>query len=168
MSGVDLDIFYENTPRQLNDSRDLSEAMAGLAKADLHTAGINRSSTWELLPFAIEMETAGVAMSREYTKSAWIPMKFPEKIQLHPCRGAPLPGPSVEPCSNVAAVEGTTLTAYPFRKERGCQRASNDETQSSSVPSCKGTCSSLGRIPALLCQYRACLISFRRSKRETS
>jgi replication factor C large subunit len=28
------------------------------------------------------METAGVAMSKEYTKPAWIPMKFPERIQL--------------------------------------------------------------------------------------
>jgi hypothetical protein len=28
------------------------------------------------------METAGVAMSKEFTKPAWIPMKFPERIQL--------------------------------------------------------------------------------------
>jgi len=86
MSGVDLDMFfewvYENAPRQLNDPRDLSQAMDALAKADLYTARINRRGAWELLPFAIEMETAGVAMSKEYTKPAWIPMKFPERIQL--------------------------------------------------------------------------------------
>ena len=86
MSGVDLDMFfewvYENAPRQLNDPRDLSLAMNALAKADLYTARINRHNAWELLPFAIEMETAGVAMSKEYTKPAWIPMKFPERIQL--------------------------------------------------------------------------------------
>jgi hypothetical protein len=28
------------------------------------------------------METAGVAMSKEFTKPAWVPMKFPERIQL--------------------------------------------------------------------------------------
>ncbi len=86
MSGVDLDMFfewiYENAPRQLNDARDLSQAMNALAKADLYRARIRKANTWELLPFAIELETAGVAMSREHTKPAWIPMKFPERIQL--------------------------------------------------------------------------------------
>lgn len=86
MSGVDLDMFfewiYENAPRQLNDLRDLSHAMDALAKADLYRARIKRENAWELLPFSIELQTAGVAMSREYTKPAWIPMKFPERIQL--------------------------------------------------------------------------------------
>jgi len=86
MADMDLDMFfewvYENTPRQLNDPRDLSNAMAALADANLYRARINRNQAWELLPFAIEMETAGVAMSKEFTKPAWIPMKFPERIQL--------------------------------------------------------------------------------------
>ena len=86
MANVDLDMFfewiYENAPRQLNDPRDLSHAMSALARADLYQARIDRTRAWELLPYALEMETAGVAMSKEFTKPAWIPMKFPERIQL--------------------------------------------------------------------------------------
>ena len=86
MAGMDLDMFfewvYENAPRQLNDPRDLCHAMDALARADLYRARIDRTRAWELLPYAIEMETAGVAMSKEFTKPAWIPMKFPERIQF--------------------------------------------------------------------------------------
>jgi len=86
MAGMDLDMFfewvYENAPRQLSDPRDLSNAMNALAQADLYRARINRNQAWELLPYLIEMETAGVAMSKEFTKPAWVPMKFPERIQL--------------------------------------------------------------------------------------
>ena len=86
MANVDLDMFfewvYENAPRQLNDPRDLCHAMSALAQADLYRARIDRTRAWELLPYALEMETAGVAMSKEFTKPAWIPMKFPERIQL--------------------------------------------------------------------------------------
>jgi len=86
ISGMDLDMFfewvYENAPRQLNDPRDLAGAMNALAEADLYRARINRSNAWELLPYVIELETAGVAMSKEFTKPAWVPMKFPERIQL--------------------------------------------------------------------------------------
>jgi len=86
MANVDLDMFfewvYENAPRQLNDPRDLSHAMSALAQADLYQVRIDRTRAWELLPYALEMETAGVAMSKEFTKPAWIPMKFPERIQL--------------------------------------------------------------------------------------
>jgi len=56
--------------------------MNALAQADLYRARINRNQAWELLPYLIEMETAGVAMSKEFTKPAWVPMKFPERIQL--------------------------------------------------------------------------------------
>jgi len=86
MAGMDLDMFfewvYENAPRQLSDPRDLSHAMNALAQADLYRAWIRRNQAWELLPYLIEMETAGVAMSKEFTKPAWVPMKFPERIQL--------------------------------------------------------------------------------------
>jgi len=86
MADMDLDMFfewvYENTPRQLSDARDLCQAMNALAQADLYRARIDRTRAWELLPYALEMETAGVAMSKEFTKPAWVPMKFPERIQL--------------------------------------------------------------------------------------
>jgi len=86
MANMDLDMFfewiYENAPRQLSDPRDLYHAMNALAQADLYRARIDRTRAWELLPYALEMETAGVAMSKEFTKPAWVPMKFPERIQL--------------------------------------------------------------------------------------
>jgi replication factor C large subunit len=86
MADMNLDMFfewvYENAPRQLNDRRDLSQAMNAIAQADLYRGRINRTRAWELLPYALELETAGVAMSKEFTKPAWIPMKFPERIQL--------------------------------------------------------------------------------------
>jgi replication factor C large subunit len=86
MTNVDLDMFfewvYENAPRQLSDPRDLYHAMDALAEADLYRARIDRTRAWELLPYELEMETAGVAMSKEFTKPAWVPMKFPERIQF--------------------------------------------------------------------------------------
>jgi replication factor C large subunit len=86
MADMDLDMFfewiYENAPRQLNDPRDLFPALNAIARADLYRARINRTRAWELLPYALELETAGVAMSKEFTRPAWVPMKFPERIQF--------------------------------------------------------------------------------------
>ncbi|MEM3049074.1 MAG: hypothetical protein QXK72_07680, partial [Candidatus Bathyarchaeia archaeon] len=53
-----------------------------LAKADLFFARIRRSQDWSLLPYAIDLMTAGVAMSREKSKLTWVKMKFPERIRL--------------------------------------------------------------------------------------
>lgn len=85
MTDTDLDMLfewiYENAPTQLTDPRDLVQAMDAIARADLYKARINRNQAWELMPYMIEMETAGVAMANEYTKPGWKPMKFPTRIQ---------------------------------------------------------------------------------------
>lgn len=84
MADVDIDMFfewiYENAPLQLTDPRDLDKAMGALSKADLYLARIKRRQAWELLSFALDEMTIGVAMSREHTKPAWTPMRFPSKI----------------------------------------------------------------------------------------
>ncbi len=84
MADVDLDMFfewiYENAPLQLTDHRDLAKAMDALSKADLYFARTRRLQAWQLLPFAIDQMTAGVAMSKEWTKPAWTPMRFPSRI----------------------------------------------------------------------------------------
>lgn len=84
MADMDLDMLfewiYENAPLQLTDYRDLANAMDALSKADIYLARTRKLQAWQLLPFAIDHMTAGVAMSRERTKPAWIPMKFPSRI----------------------------------------------------------------------------------------
>lgn len=81
---IDLDMFfewiYENAPLQLTDPKDLANAMEALSRADLIMARIKRLQRWELLPFALDQMTAGVALSKERTKPAWTPMRFPSRI----------------------------------------------------------------------------------------
>mgnify|MGYP002153775018 CR=1 FL=1 len=84
MADVDLDMFfewiYENAPLQLTDPRDLANALGALSKADLYLARMKRLQAWQLLPFAIDQMTIGVALSKERTKPAWTPMRFPSRI----------------------------------------------------------------------------------------
>ena len=72
--------IYENLPHQLREPEDLANGMEALAKADMYLTRIKRTQEWGLLPFAFDLMTAGVAMSKEKTKPAWVPMKFPQRI----------------------------------------------------------------------------------------
>jgi replication factor C large subunit len=72
--------IYENLPSQLRDPEDLANGMDALAKADIYFARIRRNQEWSLLPFALDMMTAGVAVSKERTKPAWVPNKFPQRV----------------------------------------------------------------------------------------
>ena len=86
ISEVDYEMLfewiYENVPRQLSDSSDMVKAMEALSKADLFIARTKKHQAWSLLSYVIDLMTAGVAMARERTKPAWIPMKFPQRISL--------------------------------------------------------------------------------------
>ncbi len=73
--------IYENLPYQLSDLRDLADGMDALSKADIHMARARRHQAWELLKYAFDEMTAGVALSRERTRPAFVPMKFPGKIR---------------------------------------------------------------------------------------
>lgn len=86
VSDVDFEMLfewiYENAPYQLTDRQDLVEAMDALARADLYFHRIRAEQNWELLPYALDLMTAGVAMSRKRTKPAWVSFKFPQKISF--------------------------------------------------------------------------------------
>ncbi len=74
--------IYENIPHQFPNPYDLSRGMSVLSKADLYLARTKGSQSWGLLSYVIDLMTAGVALSREGTKKAWIPMKFPQRISF--------------------------------------------------------------------------------------
>lgn len=74
--------LYENAPTQIEDPRDRARALEALAKADLFMARIRRTQDWGLLSYAIDLMTAGVAMSREHAKTGWVKMRFPERLKL--------------------------------------------------------------------------------------
>ena len=86
ISDVDYEMLfewiYENAPYQLTDREDLCEAMENLAKADIYFHRIRSSQNWALLPYALDMMTAGVAMSRRRTQLSWVPFKFPQRIGM--------------------------------------------------------------------------------------
>lgn len=86
MVDMDPEMFfewvYENVPAQLNDPEDLAEAFENLALADLFLAKIKKEQDWKLLSYALECMTAGVAMSRRYSKPKWTPFKFPSRIRF--------------------------------------------------------------------------------------
>ncbi|MEM2792961.1 MAG: replication factor C large subunit [Candidatus Bathyarchaeia archaeon] len=86
MVDMDPEMFfewvYENVPAQLNDPEDLSEAFENLALADLFLAKVKREQNWKLLSYALECMTAGVAVSRRYSKPKWAPFKFPSRIRF--------------------------------------------------------------------------------------
>jgi len=74
--------IYENAPAQLTDPIDRAKALDALSKADLYMTRIRRTQDYGLLPYALDLMTAGVSMSRERTKPRWVKMNFPERIRL--------------------------------------------------------------------------------------
>ncbi len=86
LSDVDYNMLfewiYENVPHQLTDLEDMYRAMEALAKTDLYLKLAKREQAWELLSYAFDLMTGGVALAREKTKPKWVPFKFPERIKL--------------------------------------------------------------------------------------
>ncbi len=75
----------ENLPIQIHDPVDLWRAYEALSKADVYFGRIIRSGSWDLLPYAIEMMTAGVSLSIKNdvrAKYKWVRYQFPQKILL--------------------------------------------------------------------------------------
>lgn len=85
LADIDNDMLfewiYENVPAHFNDPRDLAKAMEALAMADLYRGRIRATQDWSFLRYVIDYMTAGVAMSRQYSKVGWVPFKFPTRIQ---------------------------------------------------------------------------------------
>ncbi len=84
LSDVDHEMLFqwilENTPYQVPDPRELSEAIEALAEADMFYARIRKTQSWHLLSYALELMTAGVAVAKQTSPKGWVPMKFPQKI----------------------------------------------------------------------------------------
>ncbi len=75
----------ENLPLQITDPEDLWRAYEKLSRADVFFGRIVRSGSWDLLPYAIELMTAGVALSiinDPRARYKWIRYQFPQKILL--------------------------------------------------------------------------------------
>ncbi|MEM2998566.1 MAG: replication factor C large subunit [Thermoproteota archaeon] len=81
---VDYETFfewiYENALHQLKDPGDVAEAMDRLARAQLLMARMKSRQLWSLLPYALELMTAGVALARK-GGGGYTQLKFPERLK---------------------------------------------------------------------------------------
>ncbi len=77
--------IHENLPRQITHPEDLWRAYEALSRADVFFGRIRRTGAWDLLPYAVELMTAGVALAITKdmkSKYRWVKYSFPQKIQL--------------------------------------------------------------------------------------
>jgi len=74
----------ENVPRQAVDPEDLWRAYESLSKADIYMARIVKSGSWDMLAYASDMMTAGVALAirNPQYKFKWVKYGFPERIRM--------------------------------------------------------------------------------------
>ena len=87
MPSFDYEMFIqfinENIPYQYNTIEAIAEAYDALSKADVYMGRIKREQEWSLLPYALELMTAGVAVIRNKPKYLrWVRYSFPERIRL--------------------------------------------------------------------------------------
>ncbi len=76
--------IHENIPNQAQDPEDLWRAYESLSKADIYLSRIIKTGSWDLLVYAADMMTAGVALSirNPQYKFKWVKYSFPERIKL--------------------------------------------------------------------------------------
>ena len=84
ISDLDQEMLFqwilENVPYQIPNPRELEQAVAALAEADMYFERIRRTQSWHLLSYALDLMTAGVAIAKQTSPSGWVPMKFPQRI----------------------------------------------------------------------------------------
>ena len=73
--------IYENIPREYGSPIERSRAMDAIAEADVIFSRIRKRQNWRLLPYALEMMTGGVALSRKTIPGGWVPYQFPGRIR---------------------------------------------------------------------------------------
>ncbi len=76
-----IQFINENLPYQYDDPQALAEAYDALSKADVIMGRIKRSQDWSLLPYALELATAGVALVSNKPKFKWVRYSFPAKLK---------------------------------------------------------------------------------------
>lgn len=73
----------ENIPLQYTDLEDLTRAYEFLSKADLYMGRIVKTGDWDLLSYAVDLMTAGIALSPKNNsrdKYRWVKYSFPQRI----------------------------------------------------------------------------------------
>ena len=73
----------ENIPYQYWPSiRAIADAYDALSKADVFLGRIKRRQNWSLLPYALDLMTAGVASARDKPPFKFVKYKFPERLRI--------------------------------------------------------------------------------------
>ncbi|RLF00672.1 MAG: replication factor C large subunit [Thermoprotei archaeon] len=73
----------ENIPYQYGESLEaIAEAYNALSRADVFMGRIKRLQNWTLLPYALELLTAGVAVVEHKPKFRFTRYSFPQKIKI--------------------------------------------------------------------------------------
>ncbi|MBO0887915.1 replication factor C large subunit [Candidatus Bathyarchaeota archaeon] len=84
ISNLDQEMLFqwilENAPYQISKPSELDQAIRALADADMYFARIKKTQSWHLLSYALDLMTAGVAVSKQTPTNGWVPMKFPQRI----------------------------------------------------------------------------------------
>jgi len=73
--------LYENVPREYQRTDELSKALDALARADVLFNRMKRKQNWRLLPYALELMSGGVALSRAENPRRWVKYEFPSRIR---------------------------------------------------------------------------------------
>lgn len=86
-SGEDPEVIMkwlqENLPREYQDPEDLARAFERLSKADIYMGRIKRRQAWNLLPYAIDMLSAGVALAKKHRYRRFVRYQYPELFTLY-------------------------------------------------------------------------------------
>jgi len=86
-SGEDADTILkwlvENVPREYEDASDLARAFERLSKADIFMGRIMRRQDWDLLPYAINAMSAGVALAKQRKYSKFVRYQYPQIFALY-------------------------------------------------------------------------------------
>jgi replication factor C large subunit len=75
-----LQWISENIPYQIPVHKEMGAAISAIAEADMFLARIKRTQAWRLLSYALELMTAGVALSKQTPLRTWTQMRFPQRI----------------------------------------------------------------------------------------
>jgi replication factor C large subunit len=75
----------ENIPHQYTDMEDVLRAYEALSKSDIYLGRIVKSGDWDLLVYAMDLMTAGVALAainNPRDKDKWTKYTFPQRISI--------------------------------------------------------------------------------------
>ncbi len=75
--------IQENLPREYEDPGDLARAFERLSKADIYMGRIKRRQAWNLLPYATDMFSAGVALAKRRRYRRFVRYQYPTLFSLY-------------------------------------------------------------------------------------